>query len=538
MRRSWPRVVALLVAGGLAFSACARDAADPRDNPTHDGDTSHFTPGVYEESDPGEPTSGGTLTFAAFSEARSLDPTKTIATGYSGGNALVAVYDQLVRWNVREEKFEPRLAESVEPNDDHTEWTITLREGATFSDGTPVNADAVVGSFEYYVKNKGFDMAVIGPLWGGAEKVDDRTVRVNLTESWATFPFALGLGMGFIVAPAAIEKGPEGFTPIGAGPFTLDSYSPTEELVLAKNPKYWDGEPHLDKLRFVWLGADQTKYESLNGDQVQAAVIRDVDIIKKARDADLPGWVSNDNVGTGILVNRADGRPAGEYPEIVLAMAHAIDEKALYDRVFDGLGLPSKHLFGPQSPWHHADAKSPEYDPDKATELLNKAKEKGFDGRIVNTTLATPVSRDQAMIIKAQLEAVGFTVENDFIRTVADHSVKTQVERDFDVNRSAQAITDIDPYWRLYSAFHSSSVANISSYHDPEMDKLIDELREAAGDDRADVLRRVEEKVAADMPVIPLGAGIAMVGWTADAHGINPTNDGMVGFEKAWLSKK
>lgn len=109
---------------------------------------------------------------------------------------MTALYDNLVRWNQRTQQFEPRLAENIESNEDYTEWTIEVRPGVTFSDGTPVNADAVIGSMNYFVENRAQDMGVIGPLWGGAEKVDEMTVQINLTDSWATFPFALGLGMG------------------------------------------------------------------------------------------------------------------------------------------------------------------------------------------------------------------------------------------------------------------------------------------------------------------------------------------------------
>ncbi|NLT30132.1 MAG: ABC transporter substrate-binding protein, partial [Propionibacterium sp.] len=256
------RGAAVLTAAVLALSACARseEGTDPAprddqstDNPVQAG---HFP----EDGDAGEPSRGGTLTYADLSEVRSLDPTQVIPTGSSGATALVAVYDQLVRYDAASGEYQPRLAESVEPNEDHTEWTITLRPDISFSDGTPLDADAVIGSMNHYMQSQAFDVATIGPLWDGVDKVDDRTVVVKLKEPWAVFQASLARGLGFIVAPSAIADGPENFTPIGAGAFTFDNYAPGEHLLLKANPNHWDGAPYLDNLRFVWLGADQTKY--------------------------------------------------------------------------------------------------------------------------------------------------------------------------------------------------------------------------------------------------------------------------------------
>ncbi|NLT30407.1 MAG: ABC transporter substrate-binding protein [Propionibacterium sp.] len=527
----------MATAGLLALSACTRADSPPAGTDTGgtNGENSYFEPGFFEQDAPGEPTSGGTLTVADYAEARTLDPSRAIATGYSGGSSLVAVYDQLIRWNQRDQAFEPRLAESVEPNDDHTQWTINLREGVNFSDGTPLNADAVIGSFNYYLQNQGFDLGVVGPKWAGAEKVDDLTVQVNLREPWATFPFALGMGMGFIPAPAAIANGPDNFEPIGAGAFTFETYKPQEELVLAKNPDFWEGEPHLDKLRFVWVGADETKHDSLNTGSVQAAVIRDLRMVKESREADYSGWLTVESLGNIIQVNRAEGRP-GHDPAVSHAIAHAINEEELYDRVFDGLGLPTKRLFPPGYRYYNEDVEAPEFDPEKATEFLAEAKENGFDGHLKIISLADPISRDQGLTLQAQLEGAGFTVENDFVRSVTDITTKIHIERDFDFARTALAMGDSDPYWRLYSGFHSQSPANAYGYADPDFDALLEELQATPVDERDDVLKRIEEKFLADLPAVSFAGNVTLIAWQQDVHGVQPTNDAMVGFEKAWIA--
>lgn len=518
----------------MALSACTRDSAENVDE-APDAAQQWIQPGFFNEPAMQEPVAGGTLTLADYAESRSLDPTKNFPTGYSGGTPLVAIYDQLIRWNEREQTFEPRLAEAIEPNADYTEWTITLRPDVTFSDGSPLDADAVVGSFNYYFDNYGFDLGIVAPLWAGASKIDDRTVAVSLRESWATFPAMLGTGLGFIVAPAAIADGPDGFTPIGAGPFTLETYKPSEELVLVRNAEYWDGAPYLDELRFVWLGADVTKFESFETSAVDAAVIRDGKTIQAAMENETPGWVRIESLGNIIHIHHGEQRP-GSSKKVRLAMAHAIDEKALNDRVFDGFGLPTRHLFGPESEWHNPDATVVEHNPELASELVAEAKAEGFDGTLTILSSGDPISRDQGLTLQAQLEAVGFEVENEFIRTAADLTNRVYVEGDFDFARSALSISDTDPYSRLYENYYSTAMTNTASYGNQELDVLIDELRGLEGGARRDVLQRIENTFLEDLPSINLASTPTFVIWSDDVQGIIPTNEAMLSFEKAWVA--
>lgn len=212
----------------------------------------------------------------------------------------------------------------------------------------------------------------------------------------------------------------------------FQSYSPQEELVLVKNPNYWDGEPYLDSVRIVWLGADQTKLEALQAGNIHGAVVRNVNVLRDARDADTSGYVWVENFGNLFMLNRADGRPIAEYPQLAPAIAHGLDEQALYERVYEGLGLPSKHLFGPMSIWHNEEAEPREFDPERARELVDEAKAAGFDGKLVMNGVGDPTGRDQALAIKAQLDAVGLEIETSLARTVAENTSKIFIERDFE----------------------------------------------------------------------------------------------------------
>lgn len=163
------------------------------------------------------------------------------------------------------------------------------------------------------------------------------------------------------------------------------------------------------------------------------------------------------------------------------AALHAIDNQALYDRAFDGFGAPTKRLFGPDSQWHNPDLPEPEHDLAKATELVEEAKAEGWDGKVSMLTSNDQHSRDQALAITGQLEAAGFEVEVEYVRSMADLINQIYVELDYQVSRTGQSIAEEDPFWRLYEMFHSTSWSNPSGYASPEMDALLDELRTRRG---------------------------------------------------------
>ena len=98
-----------------------------------------------------------------------------------------AVFDTITA-ATKDGNFVPYLAESVEPNEDFTVWTVTLREGVTFHDGTPLNAEAVVKNFETQRADPlvGLAVAPFYPAEGATTIVDDLTVQFNLTQARAT----------------------------------------------------------------------------------------------------------------------------------------------------------------------------------------------------------------------------------------------------------------------------------------------------------------------------------------------------------------
>lgn len=530
------RLAATLAVAAMLTSACVSSEAGKTDGAkTQKTERGRYTFGIVgDQPDGGTPVDGGTLRIADYAEARSLSPAVTYATGASGGSALAAVYDVLMRYDTAAKKYEPQLAKSLRSSADLKTWTLKLRDGVKFSDGTPLDADAVTASLAWYQKNKGADTALLAPNVAKTEATDDSTVVFTLRSPWATFPAMLAQAPGMIVAPAAHAG--KTFEPIGAGPFVLDRYAPQEEMVLKANKGYFKGKPHLDAIRFTWPQSDRTKLESLEDGTVDLTYMRSPDVVDEAVKAGHPGELTLTGLGNMIVINTREGRPGADL-RVRKAMALALDPELDTERAYDGKGLPGKEIFPPESRLH-SDVKPTGVDLDQAKKLLAEARKDGYDGTISYMDGTDPVSRAKGVVTKAMLERVGFTVKLDLVSSIADRTSKTYVEHDFDISRGAASISESDPYHRLQSVLNSTSYGNPGGYANPRMDALLVRLQAADSDAATQkILDEVQALFNEDVPLVNLGASAAFTAWGKNVHGVVPTDEYMALFGEAWISK-
>lgn len=529
------RVAVALLATTLLAAGCAGSGGS--DDKDGEGTSASSKADIYaagvvgDQKAAGDPVDGGTLTVADYSEARSLDPTKTIPNGAAGGNALAAVYDVLMRYDQPTDAFEPWLAKSL-TTDDNVTWTLELREGVTFSDGTPLDARAVVGSIGYYMQNAGYNTLLLATNIKDMKPQGESTVVFTLNQPWITFPNMLASGPGMIMAPAAYQGGPDKFRPIGAGPFALDDYKPAEEMILKANPQYWGGKPHLESVRFVWLGSDDDRLKSLTDGSVDVANIRAPQTLEKARKDGFAGIMAPSGLGSLYWLNNREGRAASDV-RVRQAINYAIDPKVVAQRVNGGAGLPGRNIFSPSAPYF-SDVATADYDPEKAKELLKAAKADGYDGTLTYIGQSDQASQTQAVTVQALLEAVGFTVKTDLLRNIADQTQRIYVTHDYDLAVSAMSIPDEDPYSRLATNLNSKSPQNPSGYADAEMDDLIAQLQAASGDDATALLKQINERWQETVPGVAMGAGAFFMPWNDDVHGVEATSETLLLLGKAW----
>lgn len=520
------------VAGALLLTACGGTSGEKKDG---DAERGRYQFGLINVgSDAGTPVDGGTLNFADYSEARSLSPAVSYATGDSGGSAMAAVYDVLMRYNPETAKYEPWMAKSLTSSEGAKIWTLKLRDGVKFSDGTAMDAKAVVDSINWYQQNKGADTALLAPNIAKMEATDDSTVVFTMRTPWATFPAMLAQAAGMIVAPAS-HAGAQ-FKPIGAGPFTLEKYAPGEEMVLKANKNYWKGAPHLDAIRFFWPLSDDAKLDALNDGTADIAYVRSPDVVDQAVKEKHPGELSLSSLGSVVNINNREGRP-GHDVRVRKAIALALDPKIDYDRTYGGKGLPGKELFPPESKWHSS-VKPLGVNLEDAKKLVKEAKADGFDGQLTYMDGTDPVSRTQSVATKAMLERVGFTVKFDFVPSIADQIKKSQIDHDYDLGRGALSASEGDPYHRMQTALNSKSFGNAYGYANPDMDKLLAQLQASTTDEATQTaLDGIAKLWNETVPSVVMGASAAFAGWGKNVHGVVPTDERMTLFGEAWIGK-
>ncbi len=328
------------------------------------------------------PVYGGTLVVATEAEAAGWAPWQDPCSAPCV-NVHRALYDQLLELN-SDGQIVGYAAEGIEPNADLTEWTLTLRDGIKFHDGSALNADTVVDAYNMFQK----DGPITSGIYGAAgvtsvEKVDDMTVKYVLSSGNAGFPDILTGVAGRIFSVEAAKADPEGFSanPVGSGPFVFGTWDRDNKLTLTRNPDYWrtdpDGNqlPYLDELIFRPIPDETTRLQSVIAGDVDVAqtlrqsTIRDA----KAEGDSLKLLLFQGNNSGGAIFNVLE--PPVDDVRVRQGLAWAMDQDLLID-ILGGKGISDKasQFFSPDSPWYSQKVADmfPNNDVTKAIPLLQE----------------------------------------------------------------------------------------------------------------------------------------------------------------------
>ena len=272
--------------------------------------------------------------------------------------------------------LEPYLAESLEPNAELTEWTLTLRPDVQFHDGTPLDAQALKTIFDDYLKAPGANTAASLAEVTSLDVVDDLTAVYRLSQANAAFPELLISPPGWPFSPTAAAAAGEdaGAEPVGTGPFRFVSWQRDSNLVVEKNEDYWqEGLPHLDKITFRPIPDEDTRLASLQSGDVDVMQSLRQGTVIRARD--LEGVDNYEHLGSnsgGGTLNTS--KPPFDDLRVRQALAYALDQEALIE-VLGGAGVtpPTTQFYSEDSPYYSEKVAEayPSYDPDKARELID-----------------------------------------------------------------------------------------------------------------------------------------------------------------------
>lgn len=508
--------------------------------------TGVFSIGTNDLTAGSEPVPGGTFVFGLESDSDGLDPMAN-AFALSGHFEASAIFDSLADVGPDGEVV-PHLAEKISYNEPFTQWTITLRDGVTFHDGTPVDAAAVKATFDGFmasplVQNALRDVKTV-------TVVDPLTVRVDMKKPWSAFDFMLTTQVGYVVAPAMLEDPKASINPVGSGPFIFEDWVIGKELIARKNPKYWRKDaagrqlPYVDELRFTVVADDSARQAAVLTGDVDAMHTDYPPSIAELLRSDDEYQVHVDAAGEEefVMLNLAD-EPFNEMLARE-ALAYGTDREAYAETTGGGVLVAVNGPFVPGQLGYEEDTGYPDFDLATAKEKVKAYEAKtGKKLKFSLQSVPTPQGLVEIQLLADQWKQAGMEVE-----------IKTNEQAAHVVNVALGQYEAA--YWRMFSSvdpdgdstwWHGDNAVdppgislNFARVRDPEMDKAIDATRAWLDDDtRDEQYRIVARRMAALKPYIWLTRTVWVLAARKNVGGLARSTDGGLGSlgSKTWLAE-
>lgn len=381
------RAVLLAAAISLIAASCGGDddAGEPGDEPEGPA------PDISEQGDPVE---GGSITVGLEAETSGWLPGSGNFAN-SGVTVAFAIYDPLARLDENGE-IQPYLAESIEPSDDLTEWTVTLREGIEFHDGTPLDSAAIQTNFEAQVGDPLIGLAVrpFYPAENRTEIIDDLTIQFNLLDENAQFPKALTGQLGYVASPtwlaAALEDPTLNQQPVGTGPFVFDSRSADSVTRFVRNENWWNGEVYLDAIEFVPVTDPDARADLFFNGDLNALHTSNPPTVEDLReDESVQNVIDETGEDLFIMINSA--APPFDDIRARQALTFATPRQQYNDLIDLGLARQADQQFTPESRFYNPDVQQEGDMPDEALALVEEyCAERGTEQNpVLGTTTCT-----------------------------------------------------------------------------------------------------------------------------------------------------
>lgn len=444
-------------------------------------------------------------------------------------NLVMLIYDSLF-WSANDINPEPWLAETAVPNEDYTQWTVTLRPGITWHDGQPLTAADVAFSFAYYrdsgLPGRYAHHTYDQPPFDRAEIIDDLTVDLFFATPVPTFTHLPGGDLPII--PKHIWETIENpvtateTLPVGSGPYKLVEIVPDELYRFEANNDYFLGAPRVAAIDMPIITAPPAAWAALDAGQVDF-VARDVApplVAKYSESADFTVLRGTHMTSINLFFNTR--RPIPGDVAVRRAINMGMNKQALVDTILLGNGHPGHDSFvHPDSPWAIPDA-TYAHNSEAAAALLDEA---GYtetdadgirlspDGQRLEVEVLVPSTApliQRAMqLVAEQVQPIGIQLNVVALETAAIRQRRLPAA-EFNYDAFVQPLeshTHADPDG-LYYFFHSpgKGVGGIfSAYRNPEFDALAEQAAVTIDTaERQALLSQMQDMLAQDVPAIVL----------------------------------
>jgi len=424
--RTASTVSAFVIAFSLLATACGGS-----DSGLSDSGGSDTTSAPTEDI---APVPGGSLIIAGEAEVSNpWTPGAIQCDSYCQMRAR-AFYDPIAV--VGEDKeVHPWLAESITANADSSVFTIKVRAGISFTDGTPVDADAIIYNLNatssgLLIKPATKDLARNEDGTLVIEKIDDMSFTLATGKDgdagsslpWPTFPYLLTTQLGLVASPKWLDAVKAGTAkpdqPIGSGPFTFVSYAPGDKMVVKKNPNYWmkdkDGVqlPYLDQIEFRVITDSKVRQSALESGEVDLIATSDTNAIKPLSENSSFVWTRQEEFGevAYLLINLSKKGPLQDR-NVRCALGMAVDKVALIAATGSGFNEPAGGMMSPGQEGYLEDNGGPTYDVEAGKKLIADYEATNGDVKVIYSTTTSASNLLLAQFLQTAWTAIGVDTE-------------------------------------------------------------------------------------------------------------------------------
>ncbi len=554
---------ALLAIFAMLLAGCTQPMPmmPSADAPAADANSSDTTGGDAAMTGDAQP--GGVWTRASISDATILNPILSSENSSSAVNAMI--FPALIGQDPVTGALVPdgSISKGWTVSDDGLVWTFTLRDDVFWSDGEAVDAE----DFKFTYDAIASDL-VETPRKANVEKIasieipDPHTVIVTFNEVKCDGLGDLGLGLlpSHLYADdfTDIMENPLNEAPAAsAGPFVFQSWTRDDNIIVTRNEQYFQGAPYMDGMIFKVIPDPGAQLAALQSGEISTMGLQPAQVASVQDDPNLNIYHFNDDGYDYIGLNLAnpdnpqpgrdeDGNLIEQDPHPILsdlnvrkAIAHSLDYNAIIDQVYLGQGYQIASNVLPAVPWAHDDSLQPyAYDPELAAQLLEEAGWVDSDGDGIREKDGNPLSlslltnagnrtrENLGVLAQDQLKAVGFDIQFEAIDfgTLVGQLLGQTYDMVIIGWTGVGADPNDDAFWSTQYDTPDSGF-NFVSYHDAEMDQLLEEGLNVPGcseEERAPIYKQIQQKIYDDVPYVFISGGVGNTAYSKDWAGIDP----------------
>jgi peptide/nickel transport system substrate-binding protein len=431
---------------------------------------------------------------------------------------------------------EPWLLEKWEASDDIKTWTLYLRKGIKFNHGPELTADDVIFNFKRWLDpNSG---SSIGPMLGayltpeGVEKVDDYTVRLQLTSPQVAVPEHLNHYQGVILSK---DFGGDWLKqPVGTGPYTLEEYVVDERAVLKARKDYWrmgeDGQPlpYLDGIRFVYLGVDTAPVlAALSSGEVDFAQLQ-ISMLDALKGTDIQVATQVSSY-TNVIRMRADKEPWSD-PKVRNALKACVDREAMRKATMRDYGaIGGDYHIAPIHP-EFCEMEPPKRDIEKAKALLAEAGHaNGL--KVVMSVMEAEPEIILAQLLKEQCAPAGFDMELNVMPASMYWDQWTEVDLGITSWTHRPLATMV-----LALAYKSGVEWNETHWSNAKFDELLSKAESTYSmEDRKKIMCEIQTLMQEEGPIIIARWGAFLWGHRPRVKGYRAAPSDFIYLTNVWL---